>query len=147
MIGRKYPISHRFRVFTLLLVMLAAAASTVLLIAFGLIGVTVEAPETKAVYSSVSEILCDLDMAYDPLYNENALEFGDGYAARFVDAAVLSFLYRFDCTDAFDFGGSYSVSAVLEAGYDTSLIWKKQYLLIPESPLTGDRSAKASACR
>jgi hypothetical protein len=131
-------------VFSLLLAMLTAAASMASLIVFGFIGVTIEKPEIMAFYSTGSEILCDLEFESDPVYNENALEFGDGYVTRFVKSAALSFLYRFECADASDLEGSYSVSAVLEANHSGKLLWKKNYLLIPEAPLTGSQMTDSS---
>jgi hypothetical protein len=94
--------------------------------------VPTEKKEAAAAYKTSSEIQHKLLFSKSPLYNEVALEFGEGYVAKYVDSADLTLLYRFDGAGASEIHGEYSANAVLNAMYNNeSLIWKKEYPFIP----------------
>ncbi len=130
----KKNIAYIRRRIALLASAVSAAAFALGLILFGIAGVPVSSTVTKESCGIVSEIGYDLAFVENPVYNENLIEFGDAYVAKYIEAVTLDFMYTFDCAGASDIRGTYSVSALLEGIYNsTDLIWKKEYPLVPET--------------
>lgn len=127
-----YDMTNKKRNIAFTVSIISAAALISALILFGIVGIPVERTIEKAACSTVSEIRCDPVFLDDPFYNEARLQFGDGYVTKYVDAIDLDFDYDFSCVGATDITGTYSVTALLQATYNsTSLIWEKEYPLIP----------------
>ena len=115
----------------LILMTTAAAASMIL---FGIIGLKADKTVAKAAYGSKSEIKYNLNFSDDPFYNQDNIEFGNGYVTKLVSNIDLTLLYNFSCAEATEFRGSHSASAILEATYnETDIIWKKEFQLIPHT--------------
>jgi len=118
---------------------ISAAAFLSAMILFGIVGIPVERTEKIASCSTVSEISWDPVFKDDPYYSETELDFGDGYVTKYVDAVDLDFDYDFSCGGATDVTGTYSVTALLAATYNsTCLIWEKEYPLIPEKAFSAE---------
>lgn len=128
-----HKIPDKKRKWAVVVSVVSAAVLVSALTVFGIVGVPVDRNVIKATCNTVSEIKYDLIFRDDPLYNETDLEFGDGYVSKYVNAMDLDFLYDFNCSEATDINGTYSVTALLKATYNNSnLIWEKEYPLVHE---------------
>ncbi|NCB51541.1 MAG: hypothetical protein EOM54_06640 [Clostridia bacterium] len=135
-----FEIPDKKRKIYIIVSIISAAVFVLALLLFGVIGVPVERTIVKATCSTVSEISYDLVFRDDQFYNETELSFGDGYVTKYVDAIDMDFDYDFQCGGATDINGTYDVTALLEANYNsTYLIWEKEYPLISERTFSADQ--------
>lgn len=140
---QKRNMIYRKRRLAIVILIVLVAASAVFCIIFGIIGVPVQKTITTATYTSSSEIKYHINVQDNALYNDANLEFGDGYVTKYIDAISLNLLYNFDCDEATEIYGNYSVTAVLEGSYNNeNLIWRKNYALIPEQSLSSGQVSK-----
>ena len=133
---KKKEISFKNRKNALIALILLSALTASSLIVFGIIGIKVKNTVQTSSYKTKSEIKYKLNFIEDPLYNKETIDFGEGYVTKFISDIDLNLLYNFVCDNATDISGNYVATALLEATYnEKDLIWKKEYLIIPERPL------------
>ncbi|PKM73088.1 MAG: hypothetical protein CVU91_05840 [Firmicutes bacterium HGW-Firmicutes-16] len=137
-------ISNKKRTLAVVILLVLSAASMSALVVFGIIGIQVSKSVPTAAYDMKSEIQYILNFIEDPLYNENNMEFGEGYITKYINNLDLTFLYGFNCDNATDINGNYSATALLEATYnDKDLIWKKEYQIVPQTEFKSVQATKS----
>ena len=136
-------ITYKKRLIIISTLVFTVIAALGILFIFGIYGLPTEKTIVKGSYNCQSEIKYTPIIQGGTMYNESNIEFGSDFISEFINELDLTCLYKFDCIDASDISGKYTVTAILEAKYsEENTIWKKEYLLCPEENFSANQTDK-----
>lgn len=142
---KKREIKTAKRTGAVVLILLAALAGASAALVCGIMEIQTEKTVQAASLTTKSEIQCEMTLREDPYYNRESLEFGSGYIAKYVESAALDFSYAFNCAEAAEVSGIYTVTALLQATYnEKDLVWTKSFNIIPQTGFRA-KDSRASA--